>query len=252
MPWKGKRILIIGMGEVGKSLYEIVRGVYPETEVYDAKWGKKELPQNIDVLHVCYPYSSEFISETIKYMRKVKPKLVLIESTVPPGTTAAISTADKEIHVAHSPVNGRVADGMKFCLYNYTKFIGPASREAGEMAEEYYQSLGFKTKVFSSPWETEFAKLIDLSYFAVMLGWNQETRRIAEKYSLNFNEIAEFLQDITVRSGYRFPRPVYDGKPIGGHCIIPAVEMLDSTFPSDFLKVVLKSNKEACECLEKA
>ena len=251
MPWLGKRVLIIGLGEVGQPLSEIVRGVYPQTEIYDVKMGERELPKNIDVMHICYPYNADFIGESVKYALNVKPKLLLIESTVPPGTTTAISALimNKGMLVAHSPVNGRIADGMKFCLYNYTKFIGPTSREAGEMAEEYYQSLGFKTKVFSGPWETEFAKLIDLAYFAVMLGWNQEMRRIAKKYDLNFDEIVEFLQDVTVRSGYRFPRPVYDGKPIGGHCIIPALETLNSIYLSKFLEAVLESNKEASKCI---
>lgn len=244
------RVLIIGLGEVGKPLFEIVRGVY-EAYAYDFKLGKVDLPERVDVLHICYPYNGNFIRETVNYAIKFRPKLLIIESTVPPGVTTAISIALKKdsVRVVHSPVNGRAADGMKHCLYNYTKFIGPTSKEAGEMADEYYRSLGFKTRVFSSSFETEFAKLIDLAYFAVMLGWNQEMRRITEKYNLNFNEIAEFLNDVTVKSGYRFPRPVYDGKPIGGHCVIPAVEMLLNVYPSKFLEAVLESNKKrVSEC----
>jgi UDP-N-acetyl-D-mannosaminuronate dehydrogenase len=252
MPREIEKVLIVGLGEVGEPLSEIVSGVYPKTYVYDIKQGERKLPYGVDVMHICFPYSQNFIKETVGYVAEVEPKLLLIESTVPPGTTSAISiVVGEKTLVAHSPVNGRVADGMKFCLYNYTKFIGPASKEAGEMAERYYQSLGFKTKVLSSPWETEFAKIIDLAYFAVMLGWNQEMRRITEKFKINFDEIAEFLKDVTIRSGYRFPRPVYDGKPIGGHCIIPAVEMLNSVFPSKFLEAVLESNREVSKCTVK-
>jgi UDP-N-acetyl-D-mannosaminuronate dehydrogenase len=244
------------MGEIGRPLHEIVRGVYPLTEAYDIKWGEVELPRNIDVLHVCYPYSENFVAETVNYALKTRPKLLLIESTVMPGTTSTIARINTDAlhlgakgnyyrgnNVAHSPVNGRVADGFKWCFYNYTKFIGPVSREAGEMAEDYYKSLGFKTRVFKSPSETEFAKLVDLAYFAVMLGWNQEMRRIADMHTLDFDEIAEFLNDVTVKSGYRFPRPVYDGKPIGGHCIIPATKLLYSLFNSKFLEVIWESNK---------
>ncbi|MEM2293300.1 MAG: hypothetical protein QXX41_08495 [Nitrososphaerota archaeon] len=249
-----KSVLIIGLGEVGKPLFEVVRGVYPETEAYDLQMEEKVLPRKVDVLHICYPYDKKFIHETVKYVAKTNPKLLLIESTVAPGTTEALGLALKErnIKVAHSPVNGRVGDGMKYCLYNYTKFIGPVTPEAGEMAEAYYRSLGFKTKVFSSPFETEFAKLVDLAFFAVILGWNQEMRRIAERYNINFSEVAEFLNDVTVKSGFRFPRPVYDGKPIGGHCVIPAVKMLNSVYPSKFLEAVLESNeKRRMECLGK-
>jgi len=243
VPWIGKRILIIGLGEIGRPLSEIVKGVYPQTEVYDIKMGEKTLPKDVDVLHICFPYTETFTDKTVNYVEETNPLLLLIESTVSPGTTNLIAERLKKsrTHIAHSPVRARKADGFKWGFFNYTKFIGPVDKGAGDMAQDYYQSLGFKTKVCKSPLETEYAKLVNLSYFAIMLG------RLKEKYDINLDDILAFLETNTLESGLRFPRPVYDGQPIGGHCIIPAIKMLKQSFNSKFLEAVLESNKRRME-----
>lgn len=247
MNWQGKRILVIGMGEIGSSLYEIVRGVYRQTEAYDIKWGEKSLPTDVDVVHICYPYSETFIEDTVNYMKETNSLLLLIESTVLPGTTyniaSELSSKGMRTHVVHSPVRGRKADGFKACLYGYTKFIGPVEKVGGEMADDYYKSLGFKTRICRSPLETEFAKIINLSYFGIMLAWNQEMRRIAKKHNLNIDDILAFLETTTIESGFRFPRPVYDGEPIGGHCIIPGMKLLYEKYKSQLIEAAQNSNE---------
>lgn len=236
------KVLIVGLGEVGSALLEIVKGVY-DAVGYDIK-NPSELPEKVDVLHICFPYTENFVDSTIDYMKKTNPDLVLIESTVLPGTTQKIHEKQLAINICHSPVQARKADGFKRGFYNYTKFIGPVNLESGLTAEEYYQSLGFKTRVCASPWETEYSKLIHLAYFGIILGWNQEMRRIAQKHRLAFRDIEAFLKTSTVESEFRFPVPVYDGQPIGGHCIIPGIQLLQQKFKSKFLESTLESNEK--------
>jgi len=240
----GKKVLFIGLGEVGVPLYEVVRGVYPLTVAYDIKWEEVSLPENIDVLHICYPYSETFVKNTVDYAEKTKPLLLLIESTVLPGTTNIIAERlkGKRTHVAHSPIRARKADGYKWGLFTYTKFIGPTDRLASAMAEDYYQSLGFKTRVCKSALETEFAKLLNLSYYALMLGWWQEIRRISQRFGLKWEDITSFIHSTDVESGGKHRRPVYDGGFIGGHCVIPGAQLLYDVFPSEFIKAVVESN----------
>lgn len=236
-------MLVVGLGEIGSALLEIVKGVHDATG-YDIK-NPTELPTKVDVLHVCFPYTEEFASHVVEYAKKTRPKLVLIESTVQLGTTNQIAEFLQvlQTHVVHSPVRARKKDGFKWGFYNYTKFIGGCDQEGAKLADEYYKSLGFKTRICQSALEAEFSKLIDLAYFGVMLGWNQEMRRIIEKFNLNFEDVSAFLDSNTLESGFKFPRPVYDGEPIGGHCIIPAVQLLNDAFNSKFLENVLESNE---------
>jgi UDP-N-acetyl-D-mannosaminuronate dehydrogenase len=237
-----KDVLVIGLGEVGSALLEIVSGVY-HTTGYDIK-SPQPLPRNVDVLHICFPYSEKFVDQASSYIEETNPDLALIESTVLPGTTEKIHDKHLAVDLCHSPIRARAADGFKWGFYNYTKFIGPVNGHSGEKAEKYYQSLGFKTRVCRSPLETEYAKLINLAYFAIMLGWNQDMRRIAQTKCLNFADIATFLELNTTESGHRFPQPVYDGDIISGHCILPGVQLLQEKFKSNFLESVLKSNKQ--------
>lgn len=246
MPWAGKRILIIGIGEIGLALYEIVRGAYPQTEAYDIKWGKRSLPVDVDVVHICYPYSETFVKDTVNYTKETNPLLLIIESTVLPGTSNTISDKLKgtRTHVVHSPVRARKADGIKRGLYTYTKFIGATDKEGAHLADDYYKSIGFHTYLCKSPLETEFAKIINLSYFGIMLGWNQEIRRIVAHYELELNDILTFLGTTTIESGFRFPRPIYDGEPISGHCITPGMKLLYKKYKSQFIEATLNSDEK--------
>lgn len=235
-------ILVIGLGEIGQPLLEIIKGVYPNARGYDITEGDTILPKKLDVLHICFPFNDKFVQTVGDYISSTNPHLTLIESTVPPGTTLEISFGSKDCHIVHSPVRGRKADGFKFCYFNYTKFIGGVSIDAALEAKEYYESLGFKTWVCKTSLESEFAKIMNLSYFGLLLGWNQEMRRIAETSELEFSDIAEFFRTNTKESNQRFPRPVLDGRSIGGHCIKPAIKMLGEQFSSKFLDAILDSD----------
>jgi len=243
-------ILVVGLGHIGRPLFEIVKGVYPEAMGYDVTEGEF-FPKIVDVLHICFGYSKNFKKIAFDYIKATKPRLVCIESTVIPGTTKEIVEMiadDKDIchsniEVVHSPVRGRDADGMKWGYFNYTKFVGAENMDSACSACDYYRTLGFKVWVCKSSLESEFVKILDLAYFAVMLGFNQDMRRIAEQFKLEFRDVDEFFETNGKESNWRFPRPIFDGEPIGGHCTIPAVEMLQQVFPSPFLDSVLASDK---------
>jgi len=239
------KVLVVGLGEIGSALLEIV-DEFHDAEGYDIK-KPSALPRKVDVLHICFPYSENFVDYAADYMKKTNPDLALIESTVLPGTTQKVHKKLLAIDLCHSPVRARIADGIKWGFYNYTKFIGPINEESGVKAQKYYKSLGFETKVCTSPLETEFAKLIHLAYFSVILGWNQEMRRITRKHRVNFADVASFLETNTQESEFRFPVPVYDGQPIGGHCIIPALNLLKRKFKSKFIEAVLESDERRRE-----
>lgn len=87
-----KRILIVGYGEVGKPLFEIVRGVYSEVEWLDV--ADRKIDMNPNVMHITFPEESpeNFASSSAQYIERFSPELVLIETTVTPGTTTCEGT----------------------------------------------------------------------------------------------------------------------------------------------------------------
>lgn len=179
---------------------------------------------------------------TTNYINKFCPKLTIIKSTVLPFTTNKIYERTKTA-TCHSPVRGRKADGFKWAYFTYTKFIGPTKPEFRKLAEEYYQSLSFKTYTCNSPLETEFMKILNTTYHGFMITWFQEIHLICKKFNLKEEEIIEFFRTNERDSGGKHPRPVFYPGVITGHCVIPNAELLKKLHPSPFVKVLLESNE---------
>ena len=96
-------VLIIGLGEIGHTLFALLSEAKENFAVYgldldeskmDAlNQSKDKIPTKVDTLHVCLPCGSpEKFAEIVKgYVEQYKPKLTIINSTVPPGTTLKVA-----------------------------------------------------------------------------------------------------------------------------------------------------------------
>lgn len=249
-----ERVLVVGLGEVGRPLFELLRES-GKFEVYgfdvdEAKMrevGQDSLPSEVGIMHVCIPYGSQnkFMDTVAGYAKRVKPKLVIINSTVPPGTTRKIFERCG-CRVVNSPVRGvhKSLEHMKWELKRWTKYVGGANIEAAKAARKHLEKLGLKTKVLKSSLETELAKLFETTYRAWMIVCFQEMHRISRFFGADFNAVADFLED-THR--VRLDRPVMFPDVIGGHCVIPNAELLLKSYDSEFLRLILESNERRKE-----
>jgi len=69
-----KKILVAGLGEVGRPLFELLSASY-RTVGIDIKPPAEPVGE-VDVLHVCYPFEiKDFIGETERYINEYKPRL---------------------------------------------------------------------------------------------------------------------------------------------------------------------------------
>ena len=250
-------VLIIGLGEIGHTLFVLLTEQKKNFDVYglDLDQGKmrelgqngKDFPQQIDTLHICLPCSSQqnFERITVGYVNEFKPKLTIINSTVPPGTTLKVAEKCKCL-VAHSPSRGvhLSAEHMKWEMKRWTKYVGGANADAAIVASDHFEKLGLKVKILKSSTETELAKLFETTYRAWMIACFQEMHRISKAFDADFNETVDFLED-THR--LRFDRPVMFPGVIGGHCLIPNTELLLDCYDSEFLRLILKSNEKRKE-----
>lgn len=247
-------VLVVGLGEVGRPLFELLREskkfeVYgwdvDEKKMQDVQQGG--LPKEVDVLHICYGCrdQEEFVKATVDYVRRFRPELTIINSTVPPRTTEKVYTLLGG-HIVHSPVRGmhKSKESMKRYLLFLTKYIGGVDNEPTRLARKHFEDLGLKTKVLKSPVETELAKIFETTYRAWMIACFQEMHRISRRFGANFDEVVDFLEDTHM---VRFDRPIHFPGVIGGHCLIPNAELLLKSYDSMFLRLILESNEKRKE-----
>jgi len=247
-------VLVVGLGEVGRPLFELLRES-EKFEVYGWDVDKKkmqdvqqgDLPKEVDILHICYPCRDQetFVKTTVNNVRQFRPELTIINSTVPPGTTEKVYTISGGCMV-HSPVRGmhKNREGMKRYLLFLTKYIGGVDEESVRLARKHFEDLGLKTKVLKSPVETELAKLFETTYRAWMIACFQEMHRISRRFGADFDDVVDFLED---DHRIRFDRPIHFPGVIGGHCLIPNIELLLKSYDSRFLRLILESNEERKE-----
>ena len=226
-------VVIVGLGEVGKPLFEIVK---TQHEVFGVDIDLAAPLDRCDVMHVCFPFRDrKFIAQVGEYIGRYHPALTVINSTVAPGTTRDIAS-ESGVSVVNSPVRGkhvRMRDEMRY----YTKFIGALDPEAGAHAAQHFESVGMKTKVLSSPEATEIAKLSETTYFGVLIAWAQEVERYCRQVGASYDEVVSFYEEIKF-----FPPVKYFPDVIGGHCVMPNIAILLEQFPSGLLQAIVQSN----------
>jgi UDP-N-acetyl-D-mannosaminuronate dehydrogenase len=245
-------VLIVGLGEVGHSLYDLFKesrkfDVYGH-DVEKAKirtiTGKTELPKKVDVMHICIPCvkQDKFIQTTAEYIRKIKPKLTIIDSTVPPGTTQKLYEITKT-PIVDSPIRGmhQNLETMKKDIRFWTKYVGGTTNESAKAAKKHFEKLGLKVKILKGPTETELAKIFETTYRAWMIACFQEMHRISKSFGADFEEVVDMLADV---HRVDLNKPLHFPDVIGGHCLIQNTELLLTVYDSKFLKLILESNEK--------
>jgi UDP-N-acetyl-D-mannosaminuronate dehydrogenase len=232
-------VVVVGLGEVGRPLLELLSKHY---KVIGVDIVPPEGPVGkVDVLHVCYPFEiKDFVGETARYIDLFKPALTIINSTVSVGTTRAIAQRTGAA-LAHSPVRGKHARMLQE-LRTYTKFVGAMDPASGEHAAKHFASAGLKTKVLPAPEATELAKLTETTYFGLMIAWAQEVERYCDQAGQAYDGIWSFYEEIPF-----FPTTKYFPGIIGGHCVMPNIEILRRFDDSTLLRAIESSNRAKIE-----
>ena len=226
-------IVVVGLGEVGKPLFDLLSTKY---DVIGVDILPPERVERAAVLHLCFPFQiTDFIAEATRYIDMFKPGLTVVESTVAIGTTRAIAERTGAA-VVNSPVRGKHRRMLED-LSLYTKFVGAIEPAAGVRAARHFESVGLQTKLLSSPEATELAKLSETTYFGLMIAWAQEVERYCDLSRQSYDEVVSFYDEIKF-----FPPAKYVPGIIGGHCVIPNIELLSNYTHSILLDAILRSN----------
>ena len=222
--------LIIGGGEVGKSLYKILQNYHPTRIINKTE----EKIEGIDIIHICFPYSEEFESEVKRYQALYNPKYTVIHSTVPVGTSRRLNAVNSPVLGVHPYLD----EGIKI----FIKFLG--GEKTGEIAD-YFRRANIKVYITDRQESTELMKIMDTTYYGLCIEYTKEVKRLCGKYKVPF-ELWTLWTD-NYNRGYKelkqeqFTRPnlVPMLKKIAGHCVLQNAVLLKSKFT----KFLLRLNK---------
>ncbi len=156
-------------------------------------------------------------------------RLILIESTVSPGTTRMFAhdwlgeAADGPSFIAHCPERLQ-AGNANWTIQNIPRLVGGLEPHATELAKRFYQIICDDVVTVSSPEVSELSKLLENVYMAVGIGLVGEVTRMAHALGVSAQEVTTAAA--TKPFGYHAFHP---GPGIGGHCIPNDLMILQNT-----------------------
>jgi len=228
-----KKDVVVGLGEIGYPILKLL-SKKQATVGYDIDKGlmnnskfKILLNTQTSFLHVAIPVTSKFDSNVLKLYKKFKPECIVIHSTVSPGTTERIQKklSVPLIYSATRGVHKRMLKDVK----RYTKFFvisknAPKKQWATKTFSRKMKNCGIRTRQMSKPETLELGKILcDTSYLGWLINYAQLTNMIAIQYNVDYDEMWTFSDEINKFLGNR-PK-MYPGF-IGGHCVIPNLDLI--------------------------
>jgi UDP-N-acetyl-D-mannosaminuronate dehydrogenase len=231
--------LVVGLGETGGPLQQILAKSYP---TIGRDIDLVEVPGKVSVLHLCIPFEiKDYIGVAAGYIRQYQPELTIIHSTIVPGTTRAIYDCIGGGEIAYSPIRGKHTR-MGEELLKYNKFVAGITPSAMDKAMSHLSGAGMNVRQISSVETLEMAKLLETTYFGLLLAWAQEVERFCQVFGADYDEALALTEEVSY-----LPRVIFRPGFIGGHCVIPNIHLLEKVRRSDLLDFILDSNEKKKE-----
>ena len=242
-------IIISGYGEIGEAVWEIEYSAGHTCAVHDppkglilGKWF------GVNVVHICLPYSNEFVGVVANQIKTWEPGLTIIHSTVTAGTTAAIAKATG-LPVVHSPVRG-THPNLKEGILTFKKFVG-GEPKAVKRVVKYLTSIGIPAEAAGNSETTELMKILSTTYYGTCILYTQLCKDLCDAHGADF-DMAYTEANHTYNVGHKtlgrpeVARPVLTppGGKIGGHCVSQNFDLLPEGPWKEFLRGQNDGNKE--------
>lgn len=180
------------------------------------------VPTPVDENHLPILDYIENASESVSRRLK-RGNLVILESTVHPGTTEEIVlpileksglSAYKDFSLAYCPE--RIDPGnKKWSLKNIPRVLGATTEEGKEQANDFYKSvLESEVKILKSPREAEATKIMENAFRDINIAFVNEMAKSFDKAGIDVSEVIKGASTKPFAFMAHYP-----GCGVGGHCI---------------------------------
>ena len=244
-----KKIGIIGRGFVGSA---VEFGFSPQTgcsaivKVYDknpklSQHGLIETVNDSDFIFLSVPTPSNkdgsinltILEEALSSINKVNNKsnnIILIRSTIVPGTTRNFTTTFPKLNMVFNP-EFLTERSAKYDFINQSRFIlGGDEQHTKRVADLYRWRFGESTPIIETNFETaELIKYMNNCFFATKVSFLNEMKLLSDKVGADWSKSVEgFVRDGRIgHSHLAVPGP--DGKlGFGGSCFPKDIQAIIS------------------------
>jgi UDP-N-acetyl-D-mannosaminuronic acid dehydrogenase len=185
---------------------------------------ESHIPQYESLKDVCHQVG--------RYLRP--GKVVIIESTVAPGTTEHLV---RPILQEESGLKAGLPDGFGLCfsyervmvgrlihnIREYPKIVGGIDKESIRIAVEMYQSIVRAGVHGTDPITAEVSKTVENAYRDVQIAFANEVALLCESLGVDVHEVRKFVNELPNDPSVPHANPVRNmhmpGAGVGGHCL---------------------------------
>ncbi len=231
------KVGVIGKGFVGNAMYQNFKGKF-DVQSFDLDPNKSdvsslaELVNWADMLFVCVPTpmredgscdTSMVETVFIAISAVSKEKIVVVKSTVPPGTTARLG-AEYEIQTAFNPEFLTEANSIADFRHQPLIVVGADDEKTSERVWELYYSYvtqtGYMPNMKScTTMEAEMFKYLANCFLATKVIFANEIKRLCDTVGIEYNNVANIAKLDRRLGATHWMVPGPDGKlGYGGSC----------------------------------
>lgn len=235
------KIGIIGYGEIGSSIAKVYKSFGKfDISIIDPYQNRNDEINGVEILNICIPFIEDFVQVVQNYISQSNPRYTIIHSTVAPGTTKLVGG-----RVCHSPMRG-LHPNLDLGMKTFLKYIGPEDQESANLYREHLNDLGIKSYICKDSKTTEYAKLLDTTYYGICIAFHADVSQMCENEDIDFDEVMT-LYNQSYNEGYtklgkpNVVRPtLYPTKKIGGHCVVPNAKILKDYMNTKTVQSILE------------
>ena len=261
------KIGIIGQGYVGTAIKVGFEPHY-QVETYD-KYDEdkstceslRDLVGKCEVMFVCVPTPmnndgschtdiveevvsdiNEIVLETESYPYHIKP-IVVIKSTVPPGTTDRLHSKSRGLDVIFNPEFLTEANFLEDFKNQNRIILGGTRKGTNKLRQIYSKVFPHTTIVKTGSKTAEMVKYFINSFLGTKVSFANEMKQICDKIDIDYDKVVEYAtyDGRLGKSHWAVPGPDGDYG-FGGHCLPKDISAIVNDFGSDLLKSVIDVN----------
>lgn len=247
--------LIVGYGNIGQNLYKEYAAIHPDR--YDPyKDLYEKLPVTYDLAFVCVdtPRMSDGscdLTQVCRAIEETDAEIIVLRSTVPPGTTQSLSRHTQK-NIVFCPEFYGVTQHSDMNKFDFGFTILGGKKEHCHKVIQALQNIYDARHRFNitDPTTAELVKYMENTMLATKVSMCIQFWEICKEFNVDYSELRELLlNDPRINRAHTF---VYDEHPYWkSHCFDKDLDAIAQAADAPLIRAVIDYNERCKERYER-